>query len=262
MSIFDRLFGSRPDTPIIPPVELTMRGPRVDPPDEMIPEEMRLERQGDGTGEHIAGLSFVINYEDSSGEMSLRVVTCQAVDPGPPAVLQAHCHLRGDERLFSVDNIHQIVELDTGDVMEGEELQDFLAPYLTSDEAAGESEAQRQFRQSAGPAMRILVFVAASDGHVHSAEMEVILNYAEAEAVRLRPDIPFDREGTARWIRSLKPTQAAARQAVGDLAEDADRIEAFSVALIALVRADGVIDADEADATREIVAAIREARAA
>ena len=88
----------------------------------------------------------------------------------------------------------------------------------------------------------------------------MILDYAESESERLLPGQTFDREATARWIRNLKPPQAVAREAIGKLAEDEDRMEAFSEAMIRVVRADGVIDEDEAKATREIVEAIRAAR--
>lgn len=259
MNIFDRLFRSRQDTPIIPPVELTMGGPPVDPPEEMIAGDGAVAARI-GALEDIAGLSFVINYKDSSGEMSLRAVTCRAIDRGPPETLRAFCHLRDDERRFRIGRIRQIVELGTGDVMEGDELRDFLAPYMAIVGGGDPAENQRHFQYLAGPAVQILVFVAAADGMVHPTEQNVILEFAAAEAGRLMPGRSFDRQATARWIRNLKPTRAAARDAVGRLAEDEDRVAAFSAALIRLVRADGVIDADEADATREIVASIRQAR--
>ena len=255
MTILERLFKSRQDTPIIPPVELTMGGPAIDTPDELIPEE---PRSSDALA-NIAGLSFVINYENSTGEISLRAVTCHAIEPGPPEVLRAHCHLRDAERRFTIDRIHQIVELDTGDVLEDAELRDFLAPYTAGFGPGDPADIQRHFQHTAGPAVQVLVFLAASDGYVHPAEQNVILEYASSEAERLFPGQSFDREATARWIRNLKPTQAVAREAIAKLAEDEDRVESFSEAMIRLVRADGVIDEDEANATREIVEAIRAA---
>ena len=61
MTILERLFKSRQDTPIIPPVELTMGGPPIDTPDELIPEDPHTTE----ALANIAGLSFVINYENS-----------------------------------------------------------------------------------------------------------------------------------------------------------------------------------------------------
>lgn len=238
------------------PVELKMGGPPIDTAAEIIREGAR---RGDAL-EDIAGLSFVINYENSSGEMSLRAVTCHAIEPGPPEVLRAYCHLREGDRRFEIDRIGQIVELDTGDVLQGAELRDFLAPYTAGFGPGDPADIQRHFQHLAGPAIQILVFLAASDGHVHPAEQNVILEYAATEAERLLPGQAFDREATARWIRNLKPTQAAARDAVGRLAREDARVEDFSSAVIRLVRADGVIDADEAAAAREIIASIRESR--
>ncbi len=256
MTILEKLFKSRRDTPIIPPVELTMGGPAIDTPEELIPEE---SRSADAIAD-IAGLSFVINYENSTGETSLRAVTCHAIEPGPPEVLRAHCHLRDAERRFNIDQIHQIVELDTGEVLEDSDLRDFLATYTHGFGPGDPADIQRHFQHLAGPAVQVLVFLAASDGYVHPTEQNVILEFAASESERLMPGQPFDREATARWIRNLKPPQAVAREAISRLAEDEERVEAFSEVMIRLVRADGVIDEDEAKATREIVEAIRAAR--
>lgn len=254
MGLFDRLFKSRRDTPVVPPKGFVMTGPAEDAPEDD-------EAWGSGHfAEDIDGLVMAIDYVDADGEPSSRMITCRAINPEPPGYLRAYCHLRDTFRSFRIDRIREVREIESGEVLKGGDILAFLAPYIDFAIEKEKAVAQRNLQRQAGPGVRVLVYLAAADGRVHPAERQVIMDYAEAESRRLMPDHPFDEVATGRWIDHLKPTSAAAWNAVVRLADDEENFPEFARTMIELVEADGRIDADEAVATREIIAAVRAVR--
>ena len=73
MGLFDRLFKSRKDTPIVPPKGFVMAGPAVDALDD--------DQDWDDTrvAEDIDGLVMAIEYIDTDCELSSRMITCRAI---------------------------------------------------------------------------------------------------------------------------------------------------------------------------------------
>ncbi len=254
MGLFDRLFKSRKDTPIVPPKGFVMAGPAVDALDD--------DQDWDDTrvAEDIDGLVMAVEYIDTGGELSSRMITCRAIKPEPPGYLRAFCHLRDTYCTFRIDRIKQIREIETSEILEGNEILSFLAPYIDFAVEKKKAENQRNLQRHVGPAVRVLVYLAASDGHIHDTERRVIIDYVSSESQRLLPDQPFDRTATGRWIDHLKPSSSAAWNSVIRLADDEEQFTEFAKTMIELVQADGKIDADEAVATREIIAAVRAVR--
>ncbi|HSM39651.1 MAG TPA: WYL domain-containing protein [Afifellaceae bacterium] len=248
MGIFDTLFGSRSDVPVIAPDDFVMGGPETDPPEDTL-DHPNID--------DIEGLALAIEYEHVNGDISSRLITCKSINPNPPGFLRAHCHLRNDFRTFRVDQIRSIKEMGTGEIIEKSDVPDFLAPYIEFAAEQDKAKAQRLFQRKAGPGIKVLVFLAASDGHVHPAERQVIVDYAQAESKRLFPYQAFDEVATLRWINHLKPTRNAARRAVMVLMEDLDHFKQFAGTMMALVRADGKVVEMEEEAMREIITEVR-----
>lgn len=248
MGIIDTLFRNRSDVPVIAPDDFVMTGPETDPPEEVL-DHPNID--------DIEGLALAIEYDHVDGETSSRLITCKSINPNPPGFLRAHCHLRNDFRTFRVDRIRSIKELGTGEVIDRRSVVAFLAPYVEFAAEQDKAKAQRLFQRKVGPDIKVLVFLAASDGHVHPAERQVIIDYARAEADRLFPYQEFDEVATLRWINHLKPTQNAARRAVMMLMDDLDHFKQFAGIMMALVRADGkVVELEEA-AMRDIIGEVR-----
>ena len=251
LRVIDRLFVNRKDVPIVPPRNFIMEGPEEDAP-EAVNESHSLK--------DIDGLALAIEYQDPSGAISTRVISCRSVNPTPPGFLRAYCHLRDEYRTFRIDHIRSITDMETGEVIDKHGVVDFLGPYIVYSVKQKNVRAQRRLQYRAGPGVKVLVFLAAADGHVHSKERKVILDYAVTESLMASPDQDFDSEATIRWINHVKPTRYAARVAALKLTEDRDRFSRFSKTILSLIRADGHVDRAEAEAVREIIAAVRAER--
>jgi tellurite resistance protein len=248
MGILDKLFRNRSDVPVVAPADFVMGGPEEDPPEET--------RDHPSTDD-IEGLALAIEYQHVNGALSSRLITCRSINPSPPGFLRAHCHLRNDFRTFRVDRIRSIVEMGTGEIIDKRGIRVFLAPFTEFAAEQDKAKAQRLFQRKTGPGIKVLVFLAASDGHVHPAERKVIFDYAQAESNRLFPYGEFDPVATLRWINHLKPTRKAAMRAVAQLTEDLDHFQEFAKTMMTLVRADGHLDEMEDVAVREIIAEVR-----
>jgi uncharacterized tellurite resistance protein B-like protein len=251
MGILDTLFRSRSDVPVVAPADFVMGGPEEDPPEES---------QDYPNTDDIDGLALAIEYQHVNGAISSRLITCKSINPNPPGFLRAHCHLRNDFRTFRVDRIRSIVEMGTGEIIDKRGILVFLAPYIEFAADQEKAKAQRLFQRIAGPGIKVLVFLAASDGNVHPAERKVIIDYAQSESHRLFPYQDFDEVATLRWINHLKPTRNAALGAVQMLMEDLDHFKEFAGTMMTLVRADGHLDEMEDAAIREIIAEVRRER--
>lgn len=251
MEILDGLLHNRSDIPILPPDNFVMSGPAIDPPEE--PHENPYL-------DDIDGLVLAIEYRDLSGAISSRIITCKSINPNPPGFLRAHCHLRGAFRTFRVDRIWSITELGSGEIVDKRGVLEFLAPYIDFAVAQNKATAQRHFQRRVGPGIKVLVFLAASDGHIHPLERRVIIGYARSESHRLFPDQDFDHDATLRWINHLKPTRMEARSAMLKTMQDLEHIEEFAAAMISVVYADGHLDKAEQNAARAIIEAARNER--
>jgi len=248
MGILDTLFRNRSDVPVVAPANFVMSGPEEDPPEEA---------QDHPNTDDIDGLALAIEYRHVNGAISSRLITCKSINPHPPGFLRSHCHLRNDFRTFRVDRIRSIVDMGTGEIIDKRGILAFLAPYIEFAVEQDKAKAQRLFQRKAGPGIKVLVFLAASDGHVHPAERKVIIDYAQSESRRLFPYQEFDAVATLRWINHLKPTRNAALKAVAQLTEDLDHFKEFARTMMTLVRADGYLDEMEDVAVREIIAKVR-----
>ena len=251
LEVFDKLFVNRKDVPVVPPRNFIMDGPETDAP-EFFDDSRRLM--------DIDGLALAIEYRDPVGALSKRVISCRSVNPRPPGFLRAYCHLRDEYRTFQLDRIRSITDMETEELIDKRGVVEFLAPYIDFSIKQEKVRAQRRLQYRAGPGVKVLVFLAAADGHIHSRERQLIVDYAITEAMREAPDSSFDAEATVRWINHVKPTRFAARSAALKLAEDVDRFRQFSQTMISVVQADGRVDEAEAEAVRDIIAAVRSER--
>lgn len=251
LKFIDKLFVNRKDVAVIPPRNFIMEGPEIDAP-EAVDDSHRIM--------DIDGLALAIEYQDPVGAVSTRVISCRSVNPRPPGFLRAYCHLRDEYRTFRIDRIRSITDMETGEIIDRRGVMEFLAPYIDFSLKQEKVRAQRRLQYRAGPGVKVLVFLAAVDGHVHSHERKVIIDYAVTESLRESPGRPFDAAATARWINHVKPTRFAARTAALKLTNDLDRFRRFTRTMMLLVHADGRLDKAEAEAVRDIISAVRRER--
>jgi uncharacterized tellurite resistance protein B-like protein len=240
MDIFEQLFGSKSDVPIVAPPNFEPIGPAVDAEDCAPVMDM----------DALEGVAVALHYRDVEGELSRRVVLCRSLIPPPPGYLQGHCQLRNANRTFRLDRIQQLVNLSTGEVIEE---RDFRALFGSVDE----NRRLRDVTQQIGPAIKVLVFLASVDGTLHEAEQSVIRSFAFDEMRRRFSDGYVGERTLDLWIDGLRPTREIARRATVKASQDREAFPYLAKAMLDLVNADGTVDTKEEKVVRSFIAAVR-----
>lgn len=156
----------------------------------------------------IAGVGCVITYEDSSGAVSFRRITCWKLShKSGVRYLQAHCHERGRARTFRVDRVLEVVCASTGEVFNPS--ADFFDGYEAVNDGGGAVGFGLHVRLAADlkAALNVLTFLAKVDGVVVPEEQEVISQFCQAFGLRYATD-DFDCDGAARFASNLAPDSA------------------------------------------------------
>lgn len=252
------LFVRRPDTPVIPPATFGPMGGASADTAEASPA-------GGALLDDIDGLVLAMEYSDESGARTRRIVECRRLNPDLPGYIEGWCRLRDAERTFRVDRIVSLTNLTTGRQIFGAAVQSFFAPYLRqarADATLAETSARAAERlyltqRAAANGVKVLLFLAMADGHLHAAEREVVLGYIHEVASGIMPEASLDMEALVGWMENLRPTRQSARSAAVRLSEYADRFPPVARAMLALVKADGVVDEKEEEFVRAIIAAVR-----
>jgi hypothetical protein len=230
-------------------------------------------------GDDLYGITFGIEYVDAGGASSTRRITLHELyrhDTEGTVYLQCFCHERKASRTFRFDRIETIYDLD-GVAYDPEsffrdELRvDLAGPSPAPVQAAPPKpltkwgayareldqrladEQQRQMakpggsqRLFAGDGARVLAALARSDGMMHPAEVEVIVDYmAERCARDGLPTSDEDRRALAAHVKRLRPgPNAVAQMLKWSFGSGADQ-ELLLRSAIALANADGLQDEAE-----------------
>jgi len=251
MGFFDRFFADRDDTPVIPPAEFHCAGPEYDA------EEFSSGKELDD----IEGLAVGLYYRDANGVASRRIVVCNTIDPSPPGYINGFCQLRNDDRTFRIDRIEALVDVETGEFIDGRAIGRFFAPYFDRADTELAARNMRLLQRRVGPSVRVLAFLALADGKWHPLEKRIAVEYAMDEASYMVPDAVFEEEEIERWVGNLRPTRAQAEKAAVEISKSPERFPDLADAMMDLIKADGVIDPTEAKAVRGLIDAIRADRA-
>jgi tellurite resistance protein len=265
MGFLDRLrekgFGQKP--PPLPP-NIQQRARADDAPEEEASTSAEADPQ-----------TFAMEYIDAAGQPSLRQVTVRAVgaNPSGDTTLQCLCHMRGAVRTFRADRIQYIID-QNGEVIE--DVPGFIADNLSATPepekpaARGSKKPQtdrtkrrNQIRAANRDYIRILVAIARADGNYDLEEEAPIQAFVAGQYGE-----PLD-EADQMWLRNyihrMNPTfdqVDLAMETVGfylrwarsaGQAEDKARVQAFTMALKAVIMADGHADEAELDVLRDLV---------
>ncbi len=210
---------------------------------------------GAPAADHISGL-VAIHYRDAKGNSAIRRVTVRRVwELGDRLIIDAYCHEREAQRRFDAARIEEVIDLSTGEKFD--DAPWFLRHHVALDPAVGgaKAEATRRAIERVRPDLAILAFLAACDGSFDASERDAILDYIAARCT----DLDYDRDRIAGYVARLHPDESCFFAAIETLAGrgDAD-LAALGQGAVAVVEADGVLDAAEA----KFIAAMREALAA
>lgn len=191
------------------------------------------------------GQTFMIEYKDSRGETSRRLITVWGVVPGAGGVptLMAKCHIRKTTRQFRVDRIVEVIDLH-GEVHEDVNgfLQDTIgiSPAYTQKASAKRGNEWAGMLECARPYAQVLAALSDVDGFMHKDEIEIAAAFcadvcgraglmaAEAEEMAFR-----------RYLKNMRPDRDMVVRAVDRIAERDERV------IISFLRcAKDVVEAD------------------
>ncbi len=182
-----------------------------------------------------------LNYEDSRGDSSERIVDVKECDTNNPAgYLIGFCHLRNAIRTFRMDRIKKAIDIETGEVITS--LTDFAAKKY------GESPlfSIEGLLEDSMDAIRGLFYIAKADGRFTAKEKMVFLEYCHAASGDERINLK-DIEEVCKYLPI--PSMQAFKLICGRLAklDDARRksIISFAEKIIATERK---ISSEEAEA--------------
>ena len=248
----------------------------------------RTPHRGPATGaeridDDLFGISFAIEYVDSRGGISHRRVTMHDAWRGKDDIvyLRCLCHERKAARTFRFDRIRHVIDID-GVVHQpalyfADELQIDLPPEAADSSAEKEPDlhvdkssvpkaivtapppdaAEKPGlvqRRVARDGIRLLIGLARSDGELHPAELEIVLDYVEGRCER--EGVGFtdsDRHTLVGYLKRQHPTVDVLQQCLDRMDQESNVEQRhFAVAALALAKADGVEDEAEFAMLRQL----------
>lgn len=207
-----------------------------------------------------AGSRFGLIYKDADGHVSRRVVQISSVNADE---LSGHCELRDAYRTFFIDRIEALVDTRTGEIFEDSD--DLLALLQAGDIEIGQApeisssglEKGVRLIEEIGDELRVLMFVAESDGKFARAEEEILLKYSKIRGEEVSIELSgADLAVLRKWMRAQRPNQQVIEASISRLADrGVSELESVWEVAEILIEADGVVDPGEITA----LSAIREA---
>ncbi len=178
-NFFEKLIDDQPPDPSL--FGVSPKAPNEDPAPEI--------NVADGIEKydyHAEGQTFAIEYLDSKGEPSTRVITVWKIDESSSGglLLKAWCHLRDQQRSFRIDRIRAVIDVD-GEIHEPP--NHFLAEALgipanlfrAEREPSETAQKRRLIREIIRRPTTLLSLLAKADYHWDANEMDVALRYVD-----------------------------------------------------------------------------------
>lgn len=239
-------FETRGEIPLVLPPRLREYGPLADDPD----------RPFDAfTDWSIHGVAVAIEYCDSHGWASTRLVRCLALDPTSPVSLLAYCNVRQAPRTFRVDRIIAITSYRTGRMLTGEEHVALLAPYLPGTARSPEVEAFCALHREVRDGVFALLQLGMGDGTLTDAARQAVLGYVATEAQATgREAAP---ELVELWLDNLAPQSDAVAFAVNSLMDKKDKFARLLPWILRIVRSRDTFAVQE-QSVRELIEEVRQ----
>lgn len=234
--MFERLrsliFGKKPTLP-----PLWGKPPGVEPDD---PDTIAPAPAPENGLQSIGGLLLEILYTDTHGNTSARRVTCRRlIERRGRHYLEGICHERRAYRCFRLDRIDEIIDPETGEILD---VEDLLADYTAERaEAFGLSDGQTLELVSF---LTVLVFIARCDRDWHDAEKTIIHQFIEEWWV----DRGFGSRAPEKMhlhMLRMAPGPDDVMAALSYMARINAPREAFLSTLTSVIEADGVFTAEE-----------------
>ncbi len=209
----------------------------------------------------ISGRNLIIEYEDSKGQLTQRVISCrQMTNQGGTAYLKAFCHHRSAIRTFRLDRILDLFDPITGETLSP--VQAFFAQFATDLETASGLTWGLSVGRKADliALINALVFLARCDKEYHPKEREALERAITAFWLRLELDGDPDCEAILSHADRLSPDSELFWTAVQRISEDERLEQIFRRSMQELIVADGVIKPEEHHYSIEIESYLTDCR--
>jgi len=203
--------------------------------------------------ENVGGLSVVIEYTDTKGNSSQRLITCWKLSVrADKEYLNAFCHHRKAPRSFRIDRITDIFDAQTGESLSP--AQAFFATFKPDETSAsgltwGLSVGRRADLVAL---LNALIFIARCDKEFHPSERESLENALTSFWMRLEILGDPDFEDVLRYADKLAPDGETFWVAMHRFKEEPRLADIFKRHANLLIQADGVIQKTEAYWSAEI----------
>lgn len=265
MGFLDWLYGTTDlDAPSAPGPEF---GPEWDARERDLPDGALhpVDANKDGLPDAIAGVCVSIDYLDATGATSSRRVLISKVYREASYIyVYGFCLLRQEQRTFRADRI-QVLRLPPQWRAVSNPVS-FLMTYLpgAKEDTNGEmgsliEDAKRDarlydVRKAANHGLRVLAFVARSDGSIADAERSVVCDFVRGAAALVGEELDRDDcEDVASDIETLFPTKRQVANSLDAIRLYREQSDIFLESLKKLVRADGIVNAREQNAMQMLV---------
>ena len=185
--------------------------------------------------------SLFISYEDASGQLSERRITCKRIERalGGGVTLGAYCHERLAPRAFRIDRIRELVDLSTGEVCDPQEHVDRLL-------LNGLPIVDRGMATFS----KMLVFITLCDGDGHASEWDQVEQSLGTYALRFGGD-DDSYEQALKAVRGLSPDARDFTNCMGTLLRTPATMRR-QVARLAIDSCAKIVDADGRHAAEEV----------
>lgn len=202
------------------------------------------EQSGEAA-EPITAFVCAIEYRDSSGGYSARLIRCQRyVESRGTRYVYAYCHLAGALRQFRVDRITSVSDATTGEVLgDGSYFARFSSEAGTP--GADTWGLKRHQKAIVVAGLNVLSFLARCDGHYHPLEEEVIERFVCSLYLRKEWESEPPLSAIVGHARRLAPDGAAFFSALNVIGHSRTTTRVVLQAAAAVIEADGFVCADE-----------------
>lgn len=195
----------------------------------------------------LAGLTLVLEYENSKRELSQRVVTCRQFSiSAEKSYLKAYCHHRAALRTFRLDRIKDIFDAKSGKSLSP--VQAFFASFspdkVTKSGLPWGLSVGR--RADLIALLNALVFLARCDREFHPAEMHSLEGALTAFWMRLELLGNPDFDDILAYADRLSPDGETFWIAMQRFREDQALADIFQRHARMLIEADGIVREEEA----------------
>ncbi len=265
MSFLDWLSG-RPNLEL-PPAPNKEFGPERDDWQRDLPIGAleSVDADKDGIPDAIAGICVWIDYVDASGAKSNRRVLVEKLySEGNFLYLAGFCLLRQEQRTFRADRIQDLRLPPSW--REVSDPVSFLMAYLPAEKQIKKTNWQSfvedseryarlyETRKAANHGLRVLAFVARSDGSIADTERSVVYSYVRNAAALVGEELSDDDcKEIASDIETLFPTKRQVANSLNVIRLYHEQSEIFMSSLKFMVRADGEINDREQSAVQMLV---------